>query len=310
MKRSLVFTLFYICTPLLVIARTVQRFYMIDSQTGFYRTGFETAGAVISGVCVAFAVMLVIMTRLSRPEKVALPQKSRSLSGASCFAAVCLAISAAENFVIADSGFADALEALCAVAFALVLAWFGFAQSGRAEFAPTASLVGVLYAMVRLFVSFIGYNGEIAISDSMFDIVTMCLVLLFFTALAKLVCGIGDEKLPRSLYGFGLAAVMFCLCAFIPCVVALLTGNSATIHGGALPDAAHIGFAALIFAVLCSFEPTPAGKADEAHDEADAADSDVDGEAPDETDAADSDVDGEVHDSRNDSATSGSSDAE
>ena len=77
--------------------------------------------------------------------------------------------------------------------------------------------------------------------------------------------------------------------------------------------------------MLCSFEPTPAGKADEAHDEADAADSDVDGEAhdeadaadsdvdgeaPDETDAADSDVDGEVHDSRNDSATSGSSDAE
>ena len=249
MKRSLAFTLFYVCTPILMLARTVQRFYMIDSNTGFYRNGFEIAGTVVTAACLVFALVLVLLVRLSGPKEIKLPEKSKSISYAGIFAAVCLVISSIES-LITGSGFANTLMCLLALAFAVTLVWYSLAAAGKTEFPAAASLVGVVYAITRLFVNFTGYTGEIAVSDSTFDIVTMCLTLLFLTAMAKQICSIRTAKVSAAMYGFGLAAVTFCLCAFFPCLIAIITGNSANIHGGSLPDASHIGLAVFIFAVL------------------------------------------------------------
>ena len=74
---------FYTFAPLLIIARIIQQFLLIDSKTGFYVTEFKGIAAVISWLFVAFPLILILITALGTKVKVVAPTRSLPLGCAS-----------------------------------------------------------------------------------------------------------------------------------------------------------------------------------------------------------------------------------
>ena len=257
MKRYQVFLFFYVGAPVLLVARLLQRFYMIDEATGFFRDGFSAVGSVVTGAFLVFIVAAWLLCRLSRPQERCLPERSLPMS-VGAFTAAGFLLLAALIQLLTERGAASLLVALASAVFAGCLAWRGVALLGKAPHLPLLAPVGTVYCLIRLVVRFAGYAGEVTVSDSLFDILTMCLLLLFFNAEGKLLVGDKSEKLPSSFYAWGLSGALFCLSGFLPSAVDLLLKKSFVLRGGLLPDLSYIGFAVyLLIALHTAQKPTP-----------------------------------------------------
>ena len=247
MKRSLVFALFYLCAPVLLAARTVQKFYMIDVDTGFFAEGFGATGMIITVAFLLFAVVELVMTALSKPERVVLPDNSRSMAVGTFAAGICLMISAVGSVITGNN-----VAAIADFIFALCMFWRGLTLLSKVSFDGMLAMVGVVYFLVKLVLGFAGYAGEVAVADSVFDIVTMCLLVLFFTAEAKVTAGVSNKKTAVAFYGYGLSAALFCICSVFPSLINLLMGGAFEVHGSPVPDITYIGFAVYILIALNS----------------------------------------------------------
>ena len=76
---------FYAFAPILILARIVQQFLLIDSKTGFYVSEFEGIAAVVSWLFAAFPIILILITVFGSKVKVKAPTYSIPL-GCSSFA--------------------------------------------------------------------------------------------------------------------------------------------------------------------------------------------------------------------------------
>lgn len=245
MKRLSTFALFYIGMAALLVARTLQRFYMIETGTGFFKDGFAQSGSLITAVSVLFAVVLMLMMRLSVPNEVKRPDKSKTLAVGAFCAAAGLFVSAVMS-VLSSKAKGNTVIALLAVAFAIAMVLNGMSLKKGAELHSAVSLIGIAYCLIRLIISFTGYLSEVTVADSVFDIFTMCMLLLFFTADSKVAYKIKTERLPASFFGAGLAASLFCVLEVVPVVMALVMGVK--LHGASAPDFAYAGLALYILA--------------------------------------------------------------
>lgn len=262
MKRSLAFALFYLCMPVLLVARTLQRFYMIDASTGFFAEGYSVPGTVITGAFLVFVVIEMLMMALSKPAHAAVPRRSRAMAVGSFAAGVGLAVSATVSVLTGD-GVADFVLAPAAFVFALCMLWRGVSLLGAVPLPRALAPVGVIYCLVRLILGFAGYAGEVTVADSVFDILTLCLLLLYFTADGKLLAGVGKPKTMAALFGYGLPAVLFCISSFFPSLVNAVLGNPFVLHGGGMPDVAYVGFAVYILTAVNSVGALPDGEKEE-----------------------------------------------
>lgn len=247
MKRSLVFALFYLCAPFLLAVRTIQRFYMIDVDTGFFTEGFGTTGVLITGAFLVFAVIELLMTWLSKPQVVEMPERSKGIAVGTFAAGVCLMISAVASVLTGD-GVGALVMTVANFVFALCMFWRGASMLSALPFPAALTPVSIIYFLIKLVFGFAGYAGEVAVTDSVFDILTMCLLLLFFTADAKITAGVGTKKTAVAFYGYGLSAALFCVCSVFPTLINLLMGSAFDIHGDPVPDITYVGFAVYIMA--------------------------------------------------------------
>ena len=252
MKRSLVFALFYLCAPLLIAARTLQKFYMIDVETGFFAEGFGTTGMLITVAFLLFAVVELVMSALSKPERVSLPDSSRAMAVGTFAAGVCLMISAVGSVITGDN-----LMAAADFIFGLCMFWRGLTLLSKIRFDGMLAMVSVVYFLIKLVLGFAGYAGEVAVADSVFDIVTMCLLVLFFTADAKVTAEVSNKKTAVAFYGYGLSAALFCVCSVFPSLINLLMGGAFELHGNPVPDITYIGLAVYVLIALNSAKEDP-----------------------------------------------------
>ena len=247
MKRSMVFILFFVSAPLLLAARVVQQLYMLDSTTGFYADGFSGIGTAVTVLCFALTAVTFVMVWLSHPKKPNIPSHSKPLAAAAFFAALCLIISATASALSSDKGTNLAVSVL-GFAAAVAIAWYGVSLMLEISYPPLATTIPVLYATLRLVLSFIKYTGEITVTDTVFDIATMCFILLFFYSSGKLIAGVGGTRTHVFLYAFGLGAAFFCADSALARLVIMLTHSSVTLHGGGSFDISYIGIA--VYAVV------------------------------------------------------------
>ena len=257
MKRSQVFILFYAAAPLLLIARVLQRFYMIDPTTGFYRDGLAAAGGAITALFIAFPLVLRLLCRLCRPAERQLPDRSTTLAVGCFVGGGFLAIEAA-RLMLTGKGAGNILVALLSAVFAACLILRGLAQVGVLRYPAWLSLVGSAYAIVRLIVRFAGYTGEATVSDALFNILTMCLLLLFFNVEGKWQAGLGSEKNAAAFFAYGMAGALLCAAVALPGLIDLVLGGRFALYGDALPDFSYLGFAVLLPCSLLTAQKKPA----------------------------------------------------
>ena len=254
MKRSQVFLLFYIAAPLLLIARVLQRFYMIDAATGFYRDGLAAAGTAITVLFLVFPVVARLLCRLSRPAERRFPERSLPLAIGAFFAGFCLAVEAV-RLLLTGSGAVSFLVAFLSAVFAAALVLRGLAALGVMRACGWLAPVGTFYAGIRLVARFADYAGEVTVSDTLFHILTLCLLVLFLFADGKVQIGLTDEKVTSSFFAYGLSAALFCSAVVLPDLIDLILGNRFALYGGTFPDLSPLGFAALILCAVFTAKP-------------------------------------------------------
>lgn len=255
MKRYQVFLFFYLGAPVLLAARLLQHFFMIDRTTGFFRDGFAAVGGVVTGGFLVFLVAAFLLCRLARPQESQLPETSRPLAVGAFLAAGLMLLTTVIRLLTEEGGAAFAVTAMTAV-FGCCLTLRGVALLGKAPHLPVLAPVGTVYCLVRLVVSFAGYAGEVTVADSLFDILAMCLLLLFFNAEGKLLVSLAGERLVSAFFAWGLSGALFCLASALPPVIDLLTKPGGALRGGPLPDLTYIGFAVyLLIAVHTAQKP-------------------------------------------------------
>ena len=263
MKRSQMFVFFCVAAPLLLIARVLQRFYMIDATTGFYRDGLAAAGSAVTILFLLFPVAARLLCRLSRPAERCFPARSVRLA-VGCFVGGAFLVVESIRLLLTGAGMVNLLITLLTVLFAAALILRGFAQLGRIPYPAWFSLVGTLYAAVRLVAHFADYVGEAIVSDTLFHILASALLLLFFFADGKWQAGMANEKLAAAFFAYGMAGALFCAAIALPGLVDLVLGGKFALYGGALPDFSFLGFAVLLPCLMLSAQKGPLDKSEAA----------------------------------------------
>lgn len=249
MKRPLLFTLFFLCTPVLLAARVLQQLYMFDPVTGFYKDDFGYVGNVISIVCILLIPALVLIVWLSRPTAVIPQNHSKALGVACFFCTICLAVSGVTQIIGATHTGHFALAGI-SFATAAVIVLQGVACFTDGKFSGGLTIVSIIYGLVRLVITFMGYTGEVTVTDTVFDIATMSLLLLFLYASGKIMAGAAGPRTPVLFYAYGLSAAFFCVDSFLAPAIAKLMGDGFAIHGGGHFDLSYLGFAVYIVVML------------------------------------------------------------
>ena len=249
MKRPLLFTLFFICSPVLLVARVLQQIYMIDTVTGFYNDDFGYIGNVITILCFALIPALLLTVWLSRPASITAGKKSVALGIASFIATICLAISGVSQIITSSNSGKFAL-AVMSFAAASVIVLHGIACFTDGKVNGVLPVVNILYALTRLIITFMGYTGEVTVTDTLFDIATMCLLLLFFYSSGKILAGVSGPRTSILFYAYGLAAAFFCVDSFVAPAIVKFMGEGYSIHGGGHFDLTYIGFAIYIVVMI------------------------------------------------------------
>ena len=217
---------FYAFAPLLVIARIIQQFLLIDSNTGFYVTDFEGIAAVISWLFAAFPLILILITALGTKEKVTTPTRSLSLGCASFALGAALFFDSAVSLSNAAKGGLTIAIAISAFAAATCFIWHGLSLVADIKFANAMMIFPVIWGLINLIAQFIRYTGQSAIVDYKISIVTLCFVLYSMLTQSKIIVGKSSKNQSAIMLSAGLSTALFCMIDTLPTFIATIIGQA------------------------------------------------------------------------------------
>ncbi|MBQ5885411.1 MAG: hypothetical protein IIW79_03290 [Clostridia bacterium] len=217
---------FYAFAPLLVIARIIQQFLLIDSKTGFYVTEFEGIAAVISWLFAAFPLILILITALGTKVKVTAPTRSLSLGCASFMLGAALFFDSAVSLSNAAKGGLTIALAISAFAAAICFVWHGLSLVTDIKFANAMMIFPVVWGLINLIAQFIRCTGQSAIIDYKISIVTLCFVLYSMLTQSKIVVGKSSKNQSAIMLLVGLSTALFCMIDTLPTFIATIIGQA------------------------------------------------------------------------------------
>ncbi len=259
MKKPLLLTLFFVCAPVLLAIRVFQQFYMLDPVTGFYLDGLGGVGTIVTATCLALIPVMVFVVWLSKPGEVAAPKRSISVGVAASIAAICLVVSGVVGVISAKTT-PDTVVSVLAFLTAATFGWQAYCSFVGEKYIGALSLVGIVYGLLRLIITFMGYTGEVTVTDTIFNVATMSLLLLFLYSNGKILCGVSGKFTPILFYAYGLSAVFFCADSFIANAVMLLTDTNFRMHGDGHFDMSYLGFAVYMVIAVFAYSSAPTDK--------------------------------------------------
>ena len=217
---------FYAFAPLLVIARIIQQFLLIDSKTGFYVTEFEGIAAVISWLFAAFPLILILITALGTKVKVTAPTRSLLLGCASFVLGAALFFDSAVSLSNAAKGGLTIALAISAFAAAICFVWHGLSLVTDIKFANAMMIFPVVWGLINLIAQFIRCTGQSAIIDYKISIVTLCFVLYSMLTQSKIVVGKSSKNQSAIMLLVGLSTALFCMIDTLPTFIATIIGQA------------------------------------------------------------------------------------
>ena len=217
---------FYAFAPLLVIARIIQQFLLIDSKTGFYVTEFEGIAAVISWLFAALPLILILITALGTKVKVTAPTRSLLLGCASFVLGAALFFDSAVSLSNAAKGGLTIALAISAFAAAICFVWHGLSLVTDIKFANAMMIFPVVWGLINLIAQFIRCTGQSAIIDYKISIVTLCFVLYSMLTQSKIVVGKSSKNQSAIMLLVGLSTALFCMIDTLPTFIATIIGQA------------------------------------------------------------------------------------
>ncbi|MGN0494298.1 MAG: hypothetical protein ACI4F7_11670 [Acutalibacteraceae bacterium] len=248
MKYNKILLFFGITLPLCVLLRTLELFFTVETETGFFKNEFKSIGVYLLILIIAIAASLAIIcfTGHRNPEH---PPKTNPFMSA---AAILTAFSiGAELYNESFSGTVMKwqLTLLMVTGLAAAVYFFLYGLTGFIDLRlpALASVIPALYLVMRIICSFTSISSLALISDNVLLLAAYCLLLLFFLSFGKLYCGIGAENEFRKLMAMGLTATVLCFTQAVPHIIINLATNNGYQHTS---DTAN--FSLLMFGIFAA----------------------------------------------------------
>lgn len=231
MKYKKIVLFFCITLPLSILLRTLQLFFTVETDTGFFKSEYKTAGfyllLLIVAACACLAV--VCFTGHRNPEHP--PKINPLISLSSVLASVGVAAGIYDTRLTGVTMLWQSvlltLSGIAAAAYFLLYALSGFM---KLKLSPLLSMIPSVYFIMKIICSFTAISSLALISDNILILSSLCVMLIFFLSFGKLYNGIDSERNFRKLMASGLVAAVISFTQCLPHIIINLVTDNGYLH--------------------------------------------------------------------------------
>ena len=246
------YTFFFIAAVATVALRSAMLFFTIDPKNGFINESYSALAYSILAIIVVAALLLFGFAYFFGKKEFS--DKSTGI--------VYKAAAVAMSFVILFDAFASSstfavfpwqkyLEILSAIAAAIYLTASALSDMLSFKVPEILSVAPIVFWFVRLVIIFTSLSTLANISDNIFELAALCLLLLSSLNIAKLACLPQTEKFTSFSFALFLTTALVCFVNSLPRAILIIGKNTAFLHKNDLPVMTTLiaGVYILLFAV-------------------------------------------------------------
>ncbi len=234
MNRKTALVSVCVCSVFITAMRTIEMLFLIDSATGFYKSGYSWFAVVSGGLSLLVVASLAyfcgiksyVQKKLSRPGIF-----TSVISFATCISLISVFVSAMHDNIKTSNfstlSLASSLVSIIAVVFFAVYGLSGFIQFDIPAYMPLFLVPVWVYRLVYCFMT-IGTMSHIA--DNVYTIIMLCLCTVFFLFASKALSGISVKNNLSVAVPIGLAASVLCFVCTVPRFLLIVAGKSSVLH--------------------------------------------------------------------------------
>ena len=241
MKHKSVYVSFGACLLGLVVLRTLQLLFTIETATGFYKPTYEyfayvLIAAVLFSVAVIIYFSVVDLGRVNQNPNLKVKSVASIVVGG-LFAAKC--VESIDYYKNSKLGmFVLVVEILAAAGFIL----FGALNIANKKPNPAISLMFIPVFIVELIVVFVKNNGVNSVPERVYDVVMLALCVWFSIQLAKHINGHLSEKETKIMFVEGLFTSAACIITILPRNLVAIFGYESLLHKSAISEPIYFVF--------------------------------------------------------------------
>lgn len=254
MNRKFNYIFFFVATVSAVVIRAIMLFFTIDPQSGFFKKEYGAASILMMAIIAAAMCLLYFFARVSKDPIP--PRKPGGLfvaAGGLFLAVVILYDTFFYPMEYAAPGWQTSAQTVFAVGAALTLIFVSAAAVFPFSFPPIITLIPLLFWFMRLIIVFTAYTTLATVSDNLFELASLGLILIFFLQYAKIYTSELTEKGGKRTFAIGLSAAGVCLTNSVARILVQLTGHADRLHSTDMPPITCLaaGIFILIFCLNC-----------------------------------------------------------
>lgn len=253
MKYKKIVLFFCLTLPLSLLLRTLQLFFTVETDTGFFKIEYKTVGfyflALIIAVCVSMAI--ICFTGHRNPEH---PPKINPFIAVSSFLVVISIISSIfdQSFLEVVMHWQTTLLTISGVLAAIYFLLYGMSGFININLPPILSIFPSAYFIMKIISSFTAISSLALITDNILILAAYCVILLFLISFGKLYNGIDSEGNFRKLMASGFVSVILCFTQAVPHFIINFATDGAYLHTSNATSLSLLGFGIFIAAFTFS----------------------------------------------------------
>ncbi len=212
----------------LTFSRTFTVLFLTEAKTGFLISSIKIVPVILLVLCGVVLLVLGIVAFVCE-KKPNFVNKPSFLTAVWSFAVAITIV--AELFIGFNSAFLalSLFKTLFGLLSAFSFVLYGLWHFNRAKFCGVFFAPFVLYLVFSAVIIFTNYSSLAVISDHVFDVLVLCLFLLFFLEYSKMQSGI-KIKSTRGLMAFGYTASCVALACQFSNYVCFVAGAKDALH--------------------------------------------------------------------------------
>ncbi len=225
MKLKYTTKLFIVVNLIIVAFRTLQILFLTQSENAFLIDGFwvktiDVIGTVIVALSV-FALFSNSSQAVRQPEK--MNCKGVPSTVVAIVSGAMLLVTGVVSYMTPDMmgrRLLLVLSALVTIASAVI----GVSAITRKPFSKAWALPFIGYWLVELVLSYMYYTEHPLRVRTIYEVLALIFIILFFVTFGKAISGVKSEKSFRRIYPLGLTATSLCIISVVPELLAKLFG--------------------------------------------------------------------------------------
>ena len=230
-NKTVVYILTLLGTLGIVVMRTVQSLIMVERGSGFFIEGYSTVAAAM--LIFMFAIIVIAAVYAFLYPKV--PQKAPEKNGAIGIVSFLLAFAVIYEVLFTEISvntpfWQVVLHLTLGAATTVIFFLHGISAFAKFRVPPMLNIIPVLFWIIKLIIIFSNYSSLAAITENVFELASLCAILVFILQFAKHQNDIAPQKTGRMLLPISVITFMLCGAYAIPQLILYFSGNKDLAH--------------------------------------------------------------------------------